>query len=138
MRAIPLLLAVSFLSGCFVFDELDQAEQILDETTRGKRLKREAREAARAPETTETTEQKRAPKKPSGESGAVAKLQEWWDEATAPAPIPPDPNDSLVRCKLSGGGERFSRRYDCLNQGGRVENLPPPAVPAGGADARSS
>jgi hypothetical protein len=104
MVRVILLLAVCLLgSGCFVFDEIDAGQAIME---------------------------KNSPKKPAAEAegakpGEAAKPtgSAWWSSArsidTGPAHTADagDPN-APVACKIAGGA-RFMRRGDCLSQGGQ-------------------
>ena len=120
LRACALVLAAAVLSGCFVFDELDKADAMMDAASPNA-AERRSREKQQ-PQTAE------APT-PSGSAsegpGIGERLQGWWKKATTPAPLAPDPSNVAVRCELPGGTQ-FMRKYDCQLRGGRFANLPPP------------
>ncbi len=107
------VVASSFLLGCFVFDELDKAEKLMDETTGGRAARKRNEEKAAA-----ATASSQKPAK-GAEEGILERARELWDKATAPAPVPPDPDNILVRCQLPNGA-RFTRKFDCLSQGGEI------------------
>ena len=101
------------LSGCFVLEELEAGEKILDQ--HGGRGGAASQPAEQAPPT-------RA-RRGKPEPGVLAKLQavgdtigDWWKELVKG---PPDPNDAIVPCKV-GGDIQFTRRAECLSRGGRV------------------
>ena len=95
-RGFVLLLSCLFLSGCFVFDELDAGNKILDQISP---KKPEAAPAEKAP----------APQAGAG----------WWANAKTLSGPPSDPgNDPAVSCTV-GGSTRFMRKSDCLSQGGK-------------------
>jgi hypothetical protein len=118
--------ALFLLSGCFLFEELDKAEKLMDAHTRAGRTRRAAAEAP--------AEAGPAPAPDAG-PGILERVGGWWETATTPAPPPEDPNNVLVRCAM-GGSTRFTRRFDCQSQGGRVvEALPPAAAQTPGESA---
>jgi hypothetical protein len=97
IRWFVLLLACSFATGCFVFDELDKGAKIMDQHT--------PKKAAEAPP---------AQKAPA-QTGSG-----WWANAK-PLSGPPsdaDGKNPAVACKVSGS-TRFMRKADCLSQGGQ-------------------
>jgi hypothetical protein len=98
LRVLPLLLICTFASGCFVFDELDAGNKILDQNFSGGK-----KAEAPAPD----------PKAPAPQGGAG-----WWANAKSLRDKPADPgSDPAVACTLSGA-TRFMRKSDCLSQGG--------------------
>ena len=110
MRHLALAIAAVFLlSGCFVLEELEKGEAIIDahSPNRKKRLKEEEEALAAA----------EAEKQPT----ASQKMAEWWDDAQSLGPRSDDTAaaDPMVNCQLAGG-TRFTRRSDCLVRGGRV------------------
>jgi len=110
MRSVLVALtAVFLLTGCFVWEELEKGEAILDahSPNRNKRMK-EKEAAAKAAET------ENAPT-------AAERAAEWWDSARSIGPRPDDKPDAdpMVSCRL-GGATRFTKRSDCLARGGSV------------------
>lgn len=99
-KALALLLACLLLSGCFVFDELEAGQEILDKTG----------------------PQKEAPAEPGDPEARPPTGSDWWSKAKSigPGAADADPDDptALVSCRISGA-TRFMRRGDCLSQGGR-------------------
>lgn len=112
VTAAALAVAVTPLTGCFVFDELEAGEKIMDSHSPHRNKKKsEAEEAA----TSGTGEEE---SKPTG--------QAWWSQARSLNSGPADDEDAdagdpsaVVRCELAGA-TRFMRRGDCLSQGGRL------------------
>jgi hypothetical protein len=101
--------AVFLLSGCFVLDELEKGEAIIDahSPNRKKRMKEEEEALAKT----------EAEKQPS----ASQQMAKWWDNARSIGPRPDDKPDAdpMVSCTIAGG-VRFTRRSDCLAGGGRL------------------
>jgi hypothetical protein len=95
-RVLLLLVICLFASGCFVFDELDAGNKILDQIS--------PKKAEPAP----------AEKAPAPQAGSG-----WWANAKTLSGPPSDPgNDPAVACTV-GGSTRFMRKSDCLSQGGK-------------------
>ena len=99
VRVIPLLAASLLLTGCFVFDEIDKGNEILDQNFSGK-------PAQQAPEQ----------KAPAPQAGAG-----WWANAKSLGDAPTDAKDPAVACAI-GKSTRFMRKSDCLSQGGRPQS----------------
>jgi hypothetical protein len=96
MRRLALLVLCVCVSGCFVFDELDNGEKIMEQNAKAKPA------AAPAPP---------AAAHPTG-SG-------WWANAKSLSDTPADPGkDPAVACTVHGS-TRFMRKSDCLSQGGQ-------------------
>ena len=103
VRAIALLIACVSVSGCFVFDELDKGNKILDDNFSG------GKKASAKPE-----EKTAAPKAGAG----------WWANAKSLSGPPTDDGNGknpVVAC-LVGKATKFMRRDDCLSQGGRPKS----------------
>ena len=93
---IALLVICVCVSGCFVFDELDAGEKIMEQNAPAKPAAAPAQPAA-------------APQTGSG----------WWANAKSLSDTPADSGaDPAVACEI-GGSMRFMRKSDCLSQGGR-------------------
>jgi hypothetical protein len=107
--ALLVLLILPPCAGCFVFDELDKGQEIMEQLGPGKAKKKKEEAATAAPASPSTA--RRGP-------GAMDRLKGWWRQATEPAPAPPDPNDKIVSCTL-GGSTQFMRKSDCELRGGR-------------------
>ena len=112
MRVLVLAIAASFLSGCFVLDELDQGEAIMD-------AHRPA--AVKEAEKAKEREKARANAKGSRRGGAAAPppSHEWWAKARTLSRSSQDAGDPdrMVRC-TTGRSSSFTRRSDCLARGG--------------------
>jgi hypothetical protein len=102
VRAIGLLLACLCTSGCFVFDEIDAGQKILDETSPAKPGASPADGAA-------------APGDKAGPPAGDA----WWATAKSlSGPVSDETgNNPAVTCKI-GKSTRFMRKNDCLSRGG--------------------
>jgi hypothetical protein len=107
MRALALTLAALLVSGCFVFDELDNAEKTMGELS-GKRPAAEKAEP-------EPAQGEKAP-------GVLARLQAWWTSQGQRAPKDDgperNPDDVPVRCDVDGRSV-FTHKFDCLQRGGK-------------------
>lgn len=107
LRLLALALVAQLASGCFVFDELDKGNKIMEENS-GKLQQKKAAEAAAA----------KAGTKP-GAPAEGEKKKSWWETARTISPEDKAPTDDPhVRCKLEGK-ERFMLQSDCVTQGGR-------------------
>lgn len=107
-RVVLSLLCCAWLcSGCFVFDELDRGEEILDTNS--------ARGAAVA-EPEEKKHDSSSIDLAKAGSEALGAVGAWWDDLRRPAP---DPNDGIVRCRVNGDVQ-FTRESDCRSSGGRL------------------
>lgn len=95
-------------SGCFVADELESGQAIMDKNSpRGAAKKEEPKAASRKG------------KDDSGsvlDSGrdALASVESWWDELGEPEP---PAEDGIVRCQVHGSLQ-FTRESDCRARGG--------------------
>ena len=100
LRVAMLLCACLLLSGCFVFDELDKGQKILEETSPKK---------PDAPAPAEN-----APAAQSGEG--------WWASAKSLTGRPSGEGDNQVVSCAVGQVTKFMRRGDCVSQGGRPKS----------------
>ena len=96
IRRIALLVSCVFVSGCFVFDELDNGTKIMEQNAK-------KTEAAPAPQG-----------RPGPQTGSG-----WWANAKSlSGPVSDDAGKNpAVACKV-GTTTRFMRKDDCLSQGG--------------------
>lgn len=108
LLTLALVLPLVFAPGCFVFDELDKGEAIMDAHRPAAKKKKEEVEAAKSGEAPPTYSQV---------------TQNWWKDATSLSKAPEqgddeagDPN-ATVTCKHEGK-TFFTRRSDCLARGG--------------------
>ena len=100
VRVIVLLLACVFASGCFVFDELDKGEKILEEMSPTK--------PAAAP----------AEQRSRGAGGRRAGGRTRSRSSGRPTGEGENP---VVSCTI-GKATKFMRRGDCLSQGGHPKS----------------
>jgi hypothetical protein len=97
VRAIALLIACVFATGCFVFDELDKGKKFLDQHSPKKPA------AAAAAE-------KPGPQKKTGAG--------WWANAKSlSGPAEDDGKNPVIACAV-GKATSFMHKNDCLSQGG--------------------
>jgi hypothetical protein len=106
------LLASALLAGpgCFVLDELDKGNAMMDKRVAARRGER--------PPATATP----APSKPASRAGSVtadatARLESWWNEARSLAPG--SRPEGVVRCRANGQ-EVYTREASCAARGGTV------------------
>ena len=110
LRILALALVAQLASGCFVFDEIDKGNKLMEENS-GKLQQKQKEEAAAA-----TAAAK------GGTTGEGEKKKSWWETArTISAADKAPTDDPHVRCSL-GGKERFMVQSDCVSQGGRPVN----------------
>ena len=113
MRWILLIaLLASLCQGCFVLDEIDKGQQLMDQHSPGAR-----KQAAKRKEAEEAPRSARAGAKQ--EEGTLDGLKKWWKKKREPAPPKRDPDDGVVRCQI-GRTTQFTRKSDCTLRGGRV------------------
>lgn len=113
MRRWIALCSVAFLlGGCFVLDEIDAGQEIMDQHRQGgSKAEAEDAEGGSTPE--------------GGAPGLVAKVKDWWsglgsepaDSPERDSGPPPHPDDVLGTCDL-GGSLTFMRKFDCQRKGG--------------------
>jgi len=107
LRLLALALAAQLVSGCFVFDEIDNGNKMMEQNS-GKLQQEKKAEAAAA----------KAGTKP-GAPAEGEKKKSWWETARTISKEDKAPTDDPhVRCKLEGK-ERFMLQSDCVTQGGR-------------------
>jgi hypothetical protein len=106
-----LLAAAGLASGCFVIDEINAGQEIMDQhRPHGKKAEEDAAKTG-SPE--------------DSSPGLVARVKDWWDglgpESGGATPRdsgpPPHPDNVLGRCDL-GGSLTFMRKFDCQRKGG--------------------
>ncbi len=121
MRTAVLVATLLFASGCWVGEELDHGDKLLEQHG-GKRIKK-----AKAPKAAaEAPAAESEPAQKSQGPGMLQELTAWASKKLEGPPPPPDPGDAPVRCFL-GDRQLFTSRYDCEAQRGRVVELPPKA-----------
>jgi hypothetical protein len=115
LRLLALALVAQLATGCFVFDELDQGDKIMDahSPTRSKAAKEKAAAEAKA-----------AAGAPKGKDGKPLDPKErsrlWWQSARSLSTAEKEPSENPhVRCRIDGK-ERFTTQSDCASQGGKV------------------
>ena len=110
MRLLVLAITASLLSGCFVFDELDKGEAIMNA---------HRPESEKKAEEAEATAAARAKAKDGKPVTSASLSHEWWSKAKSLSRAPEDSDDPgrMVRC-TRGKSSTFTRRSDCLAKGG--------------------
>jgi hypothetical protein len=108
-RILVVTLLASLCQGCFVLEEIDKGQQIMEQhSPRAREMKAQQEEADADP---------RAGAKQEG--GALEGLKQWWKKKREPAPPKRDPDDVIVSCQI-GGTMHFTRKSDCMLRGGRA------------------
>jgi hypothetical protein len=106
LRTLAVVLAMSLSPGCFVLEELDNAQEMMENPSFGKPAKKQPSRSA-------------TPSSDSGASAALSavkkRLDDWWGKARTLTSEEID--DDLVRCDLPEG-TRFMNRNGCLHEGG--------------------
>ncbi len=107
-RLLLIALIACLTQGCFVWEELEKGEAIMD-AHRPRNLDDPKEPAAVAPD--------------EDESNLIASLSqtlnEWWTSATEPSAPERDPGDVPVRCEINGRMQ-FTRKSDCSLRGGSI------------------
>ena len=99
IRRFALLVICVCLSGCFVFDELDAGEKIMEQNAAAKPAPAPAQPAA------------------AHQTGSG-----WWANAKSLRDTPAEPSsDPAIACMV-GKSMRFMRKSDGLSQGGRAKS----------------
>ena len=112
---------VVLLSGCFVFDEIEQGNAFLDaHSPRGS--KQQEMKLAEEAEKEAADAKAASSDKPFSWAGVKETVDEWWQEALEEEPLERDPSDGVVRCEIRGSVQ-FLRKSDCSLRGGRVFEL---------------
>jgi hypothetical protein len=98
-RTLALLVLCLGISGCFVFDELDAGDKILEQNK------------AKPADPAATADAQKAAGAPAGDA--------WWAKAKSLSDTPAAASDDpAITCEI-GRSVRFMRKSDCLSQGGR-------------------
>jgi hypothetical protein len=106
-RLIALALTTILGLGCFVLEELESAENLLDNPEFSD--KRQKKKPA-APEPPQAEPEKNYADRPS--------VGEWWKKTRSLTSG--EVSDEFVKCGL-GGKTQFMRRPDCLARGGKPQ-----------------
>ena len=105
MSRFLVVLSAALCWGCFVLDELEEGQRVMEQLGPGKNAQ---------------TSQEAAPRESGPEEpGVLERVQAWWAEVRRPDPVGPDPNNRIVRCTL-GGSAQFMRESDCELRSGRA------------------
>jgi len=112
MRWILLVaLLASLCQGCFVLEEIDKGQELMDQhSPRAREQAAEREEADAAPRSARAGAKQ--------EEGILDGLKKWWKKKREPAPPKRDPDDGVVRCQI-GRTTQFLRKSDCMLRGGR-------------------
>ena len=121
-----------WLSGCFVLDELDKGDALIEQHSVGWRAKQK-REASEA--TTAAAEEPASDfnwkfwEKKKTDPTLREHLSDWWSKATEVKSATSDTDDPIVRCSI-GEKVHFTRQSDCNLRRGRSEARPHKPTPA--------
>ena len=105
---LALVAALALPTGCFVFDEIDKGQKIMEKHS-GRGAHHASEDEAPAPE--------------AGEDegpGLIARVKAFWEEARAEDEPERSADDSIITCELSDGGTTFTYESDCLSRGGEI------------------
>jgi ABC-type nitrate/sulfonate/bicarbonate transport system substrate-binding protein len=111
-RILIVALLASLCQGCFVLEEIDKGQQLMDQHSPRAREKAAQQEEAVAGPLSARPGAKQ-------EEGILERLAKWWKKKREPAPSKRDPDDLVVRCQI-GRTMHFTRKSDCMLRGGRV------------------
>jgi hypothetical protein len=106
LRVTILVLILSIGQGCFVFEELDSSQELLDKPSFAVKTNKE-QQAPPSPEPRVEVE--------SDEHKASKPIGDWWKKSRSVTSS--EAKSDLVRCDL-GRTTQFMRRPDCLARGG--------------------
>ncbi|HXV36013.1 MAG TPA: hypothetical protein VEC18_02625 [Myxococcota bacterium] len=121
LRVTAILLCSLALSGCFIADEINKGDALIEQHSVGWRnKKKQAQQAEQQAADAEANDQ--AAQAAGARPGVSDKLSEWWRDTVEERPVSVDPSDALVRCEI-GGGTQFLRRSDCELRRGRASDL---------------
>lgn len=112
------LLAAFFLSGCFVIDEIQKGNDLIDQHSTGWREEKKLKDK-KAKELAENASASRDSPYTTWK-GVKEKAQLWWQEALEEEAVTAEPTDTVVSCQL-GGQVQFLRKSDCATRGGRAK-----------------
>ena len=107
-RLLLIALIACLTQGCFVWEELEKGEAIMD-AHRPRNLDDANEPAAVAP----------LEEEPGLVASLSQKLQAWWTSVRQPSAPERDPNDVTVRCEINGR-MHFTRKSDCNLRGGSI------------------
>jgi hypothetical protein len=108
-RTLIVALLAGLCHGCFVLEEIDKGQQLMEQHSPRARELKAQQEQAEAPPRTSAKQ----------EAGTLEKLKQWWKKKREPAPPERDPSDVVVRCQI-GGTTLFTRKSDCMLRGGEA------------------
>ena len=106
LRLVVLALTTILGLGCFVLDELDSAEDLMDHP--GFADKQQKKKKSAAPEQPQAAPEKSHADRPS--------VGEWWKKTRSLTSG--EVADEFVKCEVDGTMQ-FMRRPDCLARGGK-------------------
>ena len=110
LHLLGLALVATLASGCFVFDEIDKGNEIMDSHSPVRSKDAQAKAAAANSESASA----------DGTPTPEQQQKKWWSSATSLSSADQEPKkDPHIRCRIEKD-ERFMRQSDCLSQGGKV------------------
>jgi hypothetical protein len=104
LRLIALALTTILGLGCFVLDELDAAENLMDKPGFSDKQQKKKPDASEQPQA--------APEKGRADRPSVG---DWWKKTRSLTSG--EVSDEFVKCEI-GGATQFMRRPNCLARGG--------------------
>ena len=107
--AKAILLIACLTQGCFVWEELEKGEALM-EAHRPKNL-----DDAKPPAPARRTDKE----EPGMLASLSESLQDWWTSESEPSAPQRDPADVPVRCEIDGRTQ-YTRKTDCMLRGGRI------------------
>ena len=108
MRLAICILAAFVCGGCFVFDEIDKGQEMMN---------------THSPDTGQAAGPAKADSAEGAGKTARQRLAEYYAEQRANAAPPKksdDPGDAIGKCRI-GGSTKFLRRSDCQLRGGTFQ-----------------
>jgi hypothetical protein len=121
LRVTAILLCSLTLSGCFIAEEIDKGDALIEQHSVGWRNKKKETQQAEQ-QAAEADAKSQTAQAAGARPGVSDKLSEWWHDTVEEQPASVDPSDTLVRCEL-GGGTQFLRRSDCELRRGRASEV---------------
>ena len=111
VRLLLCLLIPLLCGGCFVFDEINKGQELMEQHS--------PKDIDEEPPPAAASSSRRPKEEPNLLVGLLDSAKAWWKAETAPKPVERDPDDIVVRCDL-GDRMQFTRKSDCQVRGGTI------------------